>query len=122
MSKRELQKQFFNNTDLTPKQTVKMVQDGLVGTDFGEFFQEARIDQSIVKSKGRYVKFSTGSNAGFGFRAGVDTKFGYNHSAIFNKATLAEAIKSSRQVLAGYQGTQDINCLLYTSPSPRDRG
>ncbi len=109
MNKQNFQDTFFGNSDLTPSETIRLVQDGLNGTDFGEFFQEIRGDETIVKSKGKYTTFDMSATSGFGFRAGAGERVGYCYSDIFNKVALKDAIKQSRQALNGYHGSQDMS-------------
>ncbi len=98
--KKALEKQFFENTDLTLKEAVEIVQAGLQGADFGEFFQEVTDKETLVKDKGTYVTVSLGSSeSGFGFRVGQGEKVGYRFSSVFNKAALKGAIEEARKVL-----------------------
>jgi TldD protein len=117
-------KDFYSSSDLTEKQAIKLVQDGLKGTDFGEFYQEITETESIAKDKGQYVSIASGSGrSGFGFRAGQEERVGYAHSAVFNKNSLRTAIKSARQVLKGHKGTVNLsagtpNPLMHKQGSP----
>jgi TldD protein len=103
-------KDFYKSSDLTEQQTGSIVQNGLLGTDFGEFYQEITETESIVKDKGQFVTISSGSGtSGFGFRAGQGERVGYAYSDVFNKASLETAIKSARQVLKGQNGTFNLS-------------
>ncbi len=92
---------FFKDTDLTLKSAITLVQQGLKGADFGEFYQEMSESESLTKEKGAYTSVSVdNSQSGFGFRLGQKEKIGYSFSNIFNKAALKSAIKEAREILA----------------------
>jgi TldD protein len=93
---------FFENSDLTPEKTIRIVQDGLHGTDYGEFYQDIVGAEMLVKDKGLYTVVSPSNIiSGFGFRAGQDARVGYSYSEMFNQTALQNAIGEARQVLRG---------------------
>ncbi len=102
---------FFKNSDLTPEETTKIVKNGLRGSDYGEFYQEDVVSESISKQSGQmHVSVGNGS-AGFGFRLGKDDQVSYTFAQDFNKASLLEAVKGSRQILKGIMSkTQCLPC------------
>lgn len=90
---------FFEDSDLTLDEATALVQDGLKGADFGEFFHEMTEQEALLKDKGRYTRISIGNRtAGFGVRFGQDKHVGYSYANTFNKAALQEAIKDARQI------------------------
>jgi len=98
---------FFKNSDLTPEKTKSIITQGLKGSDYGEFYQESRESETILKDKGAYKQISSGnSQSGFGFRVGQKERVGYSYSDIFNAKALNDAVKQSRQVLKGHSGIQ----------------
>lgn len=112
-------KRFFNNSDLTPAQARKKVQSGLSGSDYGEFFQEIRSSEHIVKDGGLYKTVSLGNfSSGFGVRFGQEDKVGYGYTNELTKAALEEAIRSARHVVkSGQSGSLQV-----TNPSGHSFG
>lgn len=93
---------FFKNTDLTLLSTTAIVQAGLKGADYGEFYHEISESEALVKDKGQYTTVSVGnSEAGFGFRVGQQERVGYSYADVFNEASLKNAVAEARQVLEG---------------------
>ena len=91
---------FYEDSDLTAQETVKIVTDGLRGADFGEFYQEKAVSESIVKQNGQYASIVIGnSSEGFGFRVGAGEQVGYAYSEEFNTAALKKAIAAAREIL-----------------------
>ncbi|HCQ71629.1 MAG: metalloprotease TldD [Alphaproteobacteria bacterium] len=93
-------KPFFATSDLDLKDVRAMVQDGLVGADYGEFYHQIKTRESFAKDMGAFTDISVGSRAGgFGFRVGQEDRVGYSYSDQFNKSTLKLAIAESRSIL-----------------------
>ena len=93
---------FFKNSDLTLAEAITIVQDGLKGADYGEFYQEISRSESLAKDSGKYVGVAPGNHdSGFGFRVGQEDRVGYAFSDAFNKAALEDAVKKARAVLNG---------------------
>ncbi|MAM35347.1 MAG: metalloprotease TldD [Micavibrio sp.] len=91
---------FFNQTDMTPEEAVKIVTNGLDGSDYGEFYLEASEAEAIVKTAGEFKSISFGnSESGFGFRYGQGENTAYVYSDIFNKAALDEAIATAKSTM-----------------------
>ncbi|MCE9508429.1 MAG: hypothetical protein K8R48_09005, partial [Alphaproteobacteria bacterium] len=91
---------FFKNSDLTLEKAKEIVQAGLQGADYGEFYQEITETESLVKDKGEYTNISVGnSKSGFGFRVGQEERVGYSFSDLFNEKALKGAISQAREVL-----------------------
>lgn len=114
---------FFEKSDLTPEKVSQMIKDGLVGTDFGELYQEIVASESIVMDKGQ-LKLSVGNlSSGFSFRAGQEDRVGFSYGEEFNESVLKGAIAASRKVLDGTQGKQHFESkrvpqLLFPSENP----
>ncbi len=91
---------FYEGSDLTPEKTVKTVKEGLRGADFGEFYQEKAVSESISKQNGQYTSIAVGnSSEGFGFRTGKGEQVGYSYADEFNEKALKKAIHEAREIL-----------------------
>ncbi|MBK66680.1 MAG: metalloprotease TldD [Rickettsiales bacterium] len=114
---------FFENSDLNPEKLKKLIQEGLQGTDFGEFYQEMKASESIVKDKGQ-MRLSVGNlSSGFSFRAGQEDRTGFSFGEDFNSQVLKGAIQASRNVLKGRDGKKHFESkavpqLLFPSQNP----
>lgn len=114
---------FFANSDLDEQSAKKLVQNGLSGTDYGEFYHEITASEDLTKDNGRYIDVSCGDgSAGFGFRAGQDERVGYAYSNVFNKQSLKETISQSRQVLTGASGTHHMTPSKQSNPPMHPSG
>jgi TldD protein len=117
---------FFKNSDLTLEKAREIVQAGLQGADYGEFYQEITETESLVKDKGEYTSISVGnSKSGFGFRVGQEERVGYSFSDIFNETSLNGAVKQAREVLNGPSSVQSqtfgrVQQQLYPSQNPME--
>jgi TldD protein len=101
---------FFQRSDLTLESATQIVQDGLRGADYGEFYQEMLSQESLTRSMGKLIRASANSKEGFGFRVGQGERVGYVHSNVFNTAALKGAVNEARQVLNGTSsGVQDAS-------------
>ncbi len=117
--------QFFKNSGLTPEKAREIVQEGLSGADYGEFYHEIVARERLVKDKGEFTTVSTGdSKEGFGFRVGQEELVGYSYSDLFNEAALKDAVNEARNVLkigtakAAQPATGMVPQQLYTPEDP----
>lgn len=116
---------FFENSDLTPETARTIVQEGLKGADYGEFYQEITESEYLAKNDGAYTSVAIGNgSSGFGFRVGKDASVGYSFSDIFNEASLKKSVEQAREVLDGSIGAPThhssgrVTGQLYTAKNP----
>ena len=96
---------FFDKSDLTRKDTDKIVSDTLQNCDDGELYLEDTKSESILLDDNKIKSSSYSSDLGFGFRAITGEVVAYSHSNEISKDSLKKSSENLKSTLKSMKGT-----------------
>ena len=94
----QLNKLFFDNTDLERTRLESLVDDTLAGSDDGELFLEYRQSESFSFDDSKLKAASFDTSQGFGLRAIAGECTGYGHASDLREAAVRRAGKTVKTV------------------------
>lgn len=119
----QLNKLFFDRTDLDMRRVQLIVNDALHGADDGELFLEYRQSESFSFDDGKLKAASFDTSQGFGLRAVSGEATGYGHASELSEDAIQRASNTVKAVRFGSMGQTEIapaatNQKLYIDENP----
>ena len=119
----QLNKLFFDRTDLDMGRVQLIVNDALHGADDGELFLEYRQSESFSFDDGKLKAASFDTSQGFGLRAVSGEATGYGHASELSEDAIRRASNTAKAVRSGSIGQTEIapaatNQKLYVDENP----
>jgi len=119
----QLNRLFFDNTDLDRTRLESIVDGSLTGADDGELFLEYRQAESFSFDDGKLKGASFDTSQGFGLRAISGECTGYGHASELSEAAIRRAGQTVKTVRTGQAGVlaappATTNQQLYSDDNP----
>ena len=119
----QLNKLFFDRTDLDMGRVQQIVNDALHGADDGELFLEYRQSESFSFDDGKLKAASFDTSQGFGLRGVSGEATGYGHASELSEDAIRRASDTVKAVRSGSMGQTEIapaatNQKLYVDENP----
>ena len=99
---------FFNKSDLTRKDTDKLVSETLNNCDDGELYLEESKSESILLDDNKIKSSNYSSDLGFGFRAISNEVVAYSYSNEISKDSLKNSSENLKSTLKSIKGTIEL--------------
>ena len=100
----QLNKLFFDRTDLDMGRVQQIVNDALHGADDGELFLEYRQSESFSFDDGKLKAASFDTSQGFGLRGVSGEATGYGHASELSEDAIRRASDTVKAVRSGSMG------------------
>ena len=97
----QLNRLFFENTDLDRHRLESLVDESLIGSDDGELFLEHKQSESFSFDDGKLKSASFDTSQGFGLRSISGECIGYGHASELSEAAIRRAAQTVKTVRSG---------------------